>query len=85
MARAAAKKGRSASRSGAPISRRIVDECLGFILLGGSLLALLALATYSPADPIFERAEVANRAGVFGAAVAAILFRTLGYASAVSW
>jgi S-DNA-T family DNA segregation ATPase FtsK/SpoIIIE len=44
---------------------------------------LLALATYSPADPIFERAEVANRAGVFGAAVAAILFRTLGYASAI--
>jgi S-DNA-T family DNA segregation ATPase FtsK/SpoIIIE len=83
VARAAAKKGRSASRSGAPISRRIVDECLGFILLGGSLLALLALATYSPADPIFERAEVANRAGVFGAAVAAILFRTLGYASAI--
>ncbi|MBW2694633.1 MAG: DNA translocase FtsK 4TM domain-containing protein, partial [Deltaproteobacteria bacterium] len=83
MARAAAKKGRSASRSGAPISRRIVDECLGFVLLGGSLLALLALATYSPADPIFERAEVANRAGVFGAAVAAILSRTLGYASAI--
>jgi len=83
VARAAAKKGRSASRSGAPISRRIVDECLGFVLLGGSLLALLALATYSPADPIFERAEVANRAGVFGAAVAAILSRTLGYASAI--
>ena len=52
-------------------------------MLGASLLALLALATYSPADPIFERAEVANRAGVAGAAVAAILFRTLGYASAV--
>ncbi len=47
------------------------------------MLALLALATYSPADPIFERVEVANRAGVIGAAVAAILFRTLGYASAV--
>jgi S-DNA-T family DNA segregation ATPase FtsK/SpoIIIE len=51
--------------------------------VGGSLLALLALATYSPADPIFERAEVANRAGVLGAAVAAVLFRSLGYASAV--
>ncbi|MFB3117119.1 MAG: DNA translocase FtsK 4TM domain-containing protein, partial [Myxococcota bacterium] len=51
--------------------------------LTASLLAILALATYSPADPIFERAEVANRAGVIGAAVAAILFRTLGYASAV--
>jgi len=83
VARAAARKGRSAGRSSAPISRRILEECLGFVLLGGSLLALLALATYSPADPIFERAEVANRAGVLGAAVAAILFRTLGYASAV--
>ncbi len=83
MARAAARKGRSTSRSGAPVSRRIVEECLGFILLGVSLLALLALATYSPADPIFERAEVTTRAGVFGAAVAEILFRTLGYASAI--
>ncbi|MBW2493891.1 MAG: DNA translocase FtsK 4TM domain-containing protein [Deltaproteobacteria bacterium] len=83
MARAAAKRRRSASQSGPPISRRIAEECLGFALLGGSLLALLALATYSPADPIFERAEVANRAGVFGAAVAAILFRSLGYASAI--
>jgi S-DNA-T family DNA segregation ATPase FtsK/SpoIIIE len=51
--------------------------------VAASLLAILALATYSPADPIFERAEVTNRAGVIGAAVAAILFRTLGYASAV--
>ena len=47
------------------------------------MLAILALATFSPADPIFERAEVTNRAGVIGAAVAAILFRTLGYASGV--
>jgi len=83
VARSAAGKRRSESRSGVPISRRIAQECLGFGLLGGSLLALLALATYAPADPIFERAEVANRAGVVGAAVAAILFRTFGYASAV--
>jgi S-DNA-T family DNA segregation ATPase FtsK/SpoIIIE len=83
VARAVASKRRPASRSRAPISRRIVEECLGFGLLAASLLTILALATYSPADPIFERAEVANRAGVIGAAVAAILFRTLGYASAV--
>jgi S-DNA-T family DNA segregation ATPase FtsK/SpoIIIE len=83
VARTAARKRGSESRSSAPISRRIVEECLGFGLLGASLLALLALATYAPADPIFERAEVANRAGVIGAAVAAILFRSLGYASAV--
>ena len=69
MARAAAGKRRSASRSSTPISRRIAEECLGFGLVAASLLALLALATYSPADPIFERAEVANRAGVIGAAV----------------
>jgi S-DNA-T family DNA segregation ATPase FtsK/SpoIIIE len=83
VARTAVRKRRSASRSSAPISRRIVEECLGFGLLAASLLAILALATYSPADPIFERAEVANRAGVIGAAVAAVLFRALGYASAV--
>ncbi len=83
MARAAAGRRRSAGRSGASISRRIAEECLGFGLLAASLLAILALATYSPADPIFERAAVANRAGVIGAAVAAILFRALGYASIV--
>jgi len=83
VARAAASKRRSASRPSAPISRRILEECLGFGLLAASLLAVIALATYSPADPIFERAEVTNRAGVIGAAVAAILFYTLGYASAV--
>jgi len=83
VARTTAGRRRRAGRSGAPISRRIAEECLGFGLLAASLLAVLALATYSPADPIFERAEVANRAGVIGAAVAAILFRALGYASAV--
>ena len=51
-------------------------------MLGASLLAALALLTYSPADPIFERALVANRAGIIGAAVAAVLFGTFGYASA---
>jgi S-DNA-T family DNA segregation ATPase FtsK/SpoIIIE len=50
--------------------------------MGAALLASLALLTYSPADPIFERALVANRAGIIGAAVAAILFGTFGYASA---
>ncbi len=51
-------------------------------MLGASLLAALALLTYSPTDPIFERALVANRAGIIGAAVAAVLFGTFGYASA---
>ncbi len=52
-------------------------------LLGACLLAVLALATYSPADPVFERVLVSNRAGIAGAAVAAVLFRTFGYASGV--
>jgi S-DNA-T family DNA segregation ATPase FtsK/SpoIIIE len=51
--------------------------------VGAALLTGLALLTYSPADPIFEGARVANRAGIIGAAVAAVLFGTFGYASAV--
>ena len=48
---------------------------MGFGLLGASALALVALAAYSPADPVFERALVSNRVGVAGASVAALLFR----------
>jgi S-DNA-T family DNA segregation ATPase FtsK/SpoIIIE len=66
-----------------PISRRLVEECAGVAISGAALLAALALLTYSPEDPVFERALVANRAGIVGAAVAAVLFRTLGYASVI--
>jgi len=83
LARASARGRKSADRSEKPISRRVVEECLGFGLTGAALLAALALTTYSPTDPVFERALVANRAGVVGAAVASVLFRTLGYASVV--
>jgi len=82
VARAAAGRRRTTRRSVTPISRRWIEECAGIALLGASLLAALALLTYSPADPIFERALVANRAGIIGAAVAAVLFGTFGYASA---
>jgi len=61
----------------------VLKECAGVALLGASLLAALALATYSQADPILERAEVANRAGMVGAAVAALLLRGLGYGAVV--
>jgi S-DNA-T family DNA segregation ATPase FtsK/SpoIIIE len=83
VAKAAAGRRRTQGRPAAPISRRWVEECAGIALVGAALLAALALLTYSPADPIFERALVANRAGVIGAAVAAVLFGTFGYASAV--
>jgi S-DNA-T family DNA segregation ATPase FtsK/SpoIIIE len=47
-------------------------------LLGASLLCVLALATFSPADPVLERSPVSNRAGTLGATAAALLFGTLG-------
>jgi S-DNA-T family DNA segregation ATPase FtsK/SpoIIIE len=61
----------------------VLKECAGVALLGASLLAALALATYSQIDPILERAEVANRAGMVGALVAALLLRGLGYGAVV--
>jgi S-DNA-T family DNA segregation ATPase FtsK/SpoIIIE len=61
----------------------VLEECTGVALLGVSLLAALALATYSPSDPLLERAAVANRTGVAGALVAALLLRSLGYGAVV--
>ncbi len=52
-------------------------------LLGAALLAGIALVTHSAADPVLERSLVANRAGVVGATIAALLFRGLGVAAAV--
>ena len=52
-------------------------------LLGVALLAGIALVTHSAADPVLERSLVANRAGVVGATLAALLFRGLGIAAAV--
>jgi S-DNA-T family DNA segregation ATPase FtsK/SpoIIIE len=82
MARAA-RRGRSAGRLPPSISGRVLEECLGVALLGLALLAAIALATYTATDPVFERGLVANRAGVIGAAVAAMLFRGLGTGAAV--
>jgi S-DNA-T family DNA segregation ATPase FtsK/SpoIIIE len=81
LARAAARGRKPNNRSEKPISRRVVEECLGFGLTGAVVLAALGLATYSPFDPAGAIAE--NRAGIVGAAVASVLFQTLGYASVV--
>ncbi len=59
-------------------SSRVLEECVGVALLGGALISALALATYSPTDPVFERTLVSNRAGVIGATLAALLLRGLG-------
>ena len=79
MARAAARGRRPKGRESAPsISSRVVRESAGVVLLGATLLLLLALATFSADDPVFESAQVANSAGVVGASSAALLFGLLG-------
>jgi S-DNA-T family DNA segregation ATPase FtsK/SpoIIIE len=83
MARAAARGRRSRSAAREVISRRVVQECLGVGLLGLALLLALALASFSPADPVFEAVSVENRAGIVGASAAALLLGTLGLGAAV--
>ncbi len=83
MAKAAARGRRSGAKPESSASSRVLEECAGVALLGFSLLALLGLATYSAADPLFTRAEVANRAGMAGALVASLLLRGFGYGSFV--
>ncbi len=83
MAKAAARGRRSGAKPESSASSRVLEECAGVALLGFSLIALLGLATYSAADPLFTRAEVANRAGMAGALVASLLLRGFGYGSFV--
>ena len=54
------------------------SEILGLALIAFSLLASLALATYSSADPIGRLVEVENGAGPVGATLAGALMRLLG-------
>jgi S-DNA-T family DNA segregation ATPase FtsK/SpoIIIE len=56
---------------------------LGLGLIGFALLALLAVATYDPADAVFRLEPVSNAAGALGATFAALLFGTFGYGSVV--
>jgi len=63
---------------------RVSTEFAGLGLLGMALLSTLALATYSPADPVFELANVVNRAGVVGATLAGWLFGAIGWGAPVA-
>jgi S-DNA-T family DNA segregation ATPase FtsK/SpoIIIE len=94
MARAAAKsrsrRSRPASTRGdkslgeeEPILIAAGSEIVGLILIGVSLVATLALATYAPEDPVAELIEVSNGAGPVGATLAALLLRTLGAGAVV--
>ena len=58
-------------------------EFAGLALIGTALLASLALATYSPDDPIASLSPVANRAGAAGATIAGWLFGVVGWGSVV--
>ena len=78
--RAAARSARRASKEDReePILIAAGSEIVGLVLIGLSLLATLALATYSPQDPVGELVEVANSAGPVGATLAGLLLRSLG-------
>jgi len=83
MARGAARGRRPLAGFQAVLSSRLAAECSGVALLGLSLLTGLALASYVPSDPVFERAEVGNRAGIAGATLAALLFGCFGLGALV--
>ena len=83
MARAAAGRRRSKETRSAKVTSRVVRECVGVALVGLALLLALGLWTFSPDDALFEAGNVENRAGVFGATTAAVLFGTLGLGAVV--
>jgi S-DNA-T family DNA segregation ATPase FtsK/SpoIIIE len=62
---------------------RVAFEALGLAIVGVSLLALLAVATFEPSDAVFTLAPVENAAGAVGATLAAILFGGVGWGSFV--
>ena len=78
--RAEARSARRASKQGAdePILIAAGSEIVGLVLIGLCLLATLALATYSPGDPIGALVQVSNSAGPVGATLAGLLLRSLG-------
>ena len=83
MARAGARRRRAeSSRSESPYGR-LAAESVGLALIAFSALAALALATYSPSDPLFRLTDVANAAGAVGATLAGLLFRTAGFGGVV--
>jgi S-DNA-T family DNA segregation ATPase FtsK/SpoIIIE len=94
MARAAAKSRsrRGGSRTtkrekedgvGEPILIAAGSEIIGLVLIGATLVATLALATYSAEDPIWDLIKVKNGAGPVGATLAALLLRSVGAGSVV--
>jgi hypothetical protein len=83
VAKAAARRRRGAGQgSGSGLGRWIADSA-GILLIAVSALSALALATYTPSDPLFRLTEVANGAGAVGATVAGVLRRAVGWGAVV--
>jgi S-DNA-T family DNA segregation ATPase FtsK/SpoIIIE len=82
MARAASRRA-APSRVSALLSSRVLAECVGIGLVGAALLAGLALASHAPADLAVGSGAIANRAGVIGAAIAALLFGVAGWGAVI--
>lgn len=86
MAKAATKsRARKGGRAAAaeaeaqgPILIAAGSEIVGLVLIGVSLLATLALATYAPEDPVGTLVDVSNRAGPVGATLAGGLLGGFG-------
>ena len=81
-AKRGARKGDQRTEDG-PVLVAAGSEIAGLVLIGLSLLATLALATYAPSDPVGELVEVSNRAGPVGATLAGGLLRGFGAGSMV--
>lgn len=93
MARSAARRRRASGRGGSASSGfpggsgrslgRWAIESAGLLLIVVAALAALALATYSPSDPLFRLTDVANGAGVVGATMAGLLRSAAGWGAVV--
>jgi S-DNA-T family DNA segregation ATPase FtsK/SpoIIIE len=63
------------------LGNALVRECVGVTLVGLAVLSALALWTHDPADTLFTTQPVQNAGGMLGAAIAAVLLATVGYAA----
>jgi S-DNA-T family DNA segregation ATPase FtsK/SpoIIIE len=80
LARAGARRRRSEAPSA---YGRLAAESIGLVLIAFAAVTALALATYSPDDPLFRLTDVTNSAGAVGATLAGLLFRTAGLGGVV--
>ncbi len=65
------------------LAKHATSEAAGILFLFLALLSGLAVLSYDPVDPLWKWTSVSNRAGIVGAHLAAILFRSLGVGSLV--